>query len=61
MRIGRGTIPAGYADDMIAEIFHWWLGVGLTIVGVLAVVSTIRGYVKKVVAPQYPGKRNRED
>jgi hypothetical protein len=47
---------------MIAEIFHWWLGVGLTIVALAAVVGIIGGYIKKVVAPQYPGRRHhRED
>lgn len=46
---------------MIAEIFHWWLGVGLAIVGVLAVVSLIGLYVKVVVAPQYPGKRQKRE
>jgi hypothetical protein len=46
---------------MIAEIFHWWLGVGLTIVSVLAVVGIIGGYLKKVVVPQYPGKRHKRE
>lgn len=46
---------------MIAEIFHWWLALGLSLVGVLAVVAVIGGYVKKVVAPQYPGKRQKRE
>lgn len=46
---------------MIGEIFHWWLGVGLALLGGLAVVGLVVGYLKKVVSPQYPGKRNRED
>jgi uncharacterized membrane protein len=46
---------------MLAVIFHWWLGLLLTIVGVLAVVGIIVGYLKMVVAPQYPGKRARRD
>jgi len=47
---------------MFAVIFHWWLGLLLTLVGALACVSFIAGYVKKVVAPQYPNKRQqRED
>jgi hypothetical protein len=46
---------------MFSVIFHWWLGAGLAIVGVLAAVGIIGGYIKKVVAPQYPGKRNRRD
>ena len=46
---------------MLAVIFHYWLGLLLAIVGGLAVVSLIVGYIKKVVAPQYPGKRQRRD
>jgi hypothetical protein len=46
---------------MFSVIFHWWLGVILTVVGVLAAVGIIGGYLKKVVAPQYPGKRNRRE
>ena len=46
---------------MLAVIFHWWLGVLLALVGVGATIALIAGYVKKVVAPQYPGKRNRRD
>ena len=46
---------------MIAVVFHFWLGLILTFVGGLAVLSVVAGYVKKVVAPQYPGKHNRRD
>jgi len=46
---------------MFAEIFHWWLGVGLAAVAILGVVGLVAGYLKKVVAPQHPGKRNVED
>ena len=46
---------------MIAVIFHWWLGLILFAVGLLACAGLIAGYVKKVVAPQYPGKRHRRD
>lgn len=46
---------------MIAVVFHFWLGLLLTFVGGLAVLSIVAGYIKKVVAPQYPGKRNRRD
>jgi hypothetical protein len=46
---------------MIAEIFHWWLGVGFTIIGVLTTVGLVAGYLKKVTAVQYPSKRSRED
>lgn len=46
---------------MLGVIFHWWLGLLLAVVGGLAVVSLIAGYVKLVVSPQYPSKRARRD
>lgn len=45
---------------LAANIFHWWLGVLLTLVGVLATVALVGGYVKKVVAPQYPPNSARD-
>lgn len=46
---------------MFLVIFHWWLGALLTIVGVGLLVAFVAGYIKMVVAPQYPGKRNKRD
>jgi hypothetical protein len=46
---------------MLAVIFHFWLGLILAGVSGLAVVSLIAGYIKKVVAPQYPSARQRRD
>lgn len=44
-----------------ANIFHWWLGVILTVVAVLATFGLVAGYLKKVTAPQFPGKRNGDE
>jgi hypothetical protein len=55
------SLRARYADDMTAVIFHFWLGVILLAVSILAVVGLIGGYLKKVTAPQFPSKRNREE
>jgi hypothetical protein len=46
---------------MLANIWHWWIGVVLSLVAILAAIGLIVGYVRKVVAPQYPGKRNPEE
>ncbi|MEY4174143.1 MAG: hypothetical protein RI900_1308 [Actinomycetota bacterium] len=46
---------------MVGVIFHWWLGLLLALVGGLAVVSLIAGYLKQVVSPQFPSKRQRRD
>jgi len=46
---------------MLANIWHWWIGVVLTFVAVIAAIGLLAGYLRKVVAPQYPGKRNPEE
>lgn len=46
---------------MLANIWHWWIGVVLFVVAALATVGIIGGYVKKVVSPQYPTKRQRPE
>jgi len=46
---------------MLAVIFHFWLGLLLAVVAGVAIVAVIAGYIKKVVAPQYPSGRARRD
>ena len=46
---------------MLAVIFHWWLGLILAIVGGLAIIGVIGGYIKAVIAPKYPSGRARRD
>lgn len=46
---------------LAAEIWHWWIGVALTAVAVLASVSLIGGYLKSVTSQRHPsGKRRRQ-
>ena len=46
---------------MTAVIFHYWLGVILLAVSILAVVGLIGGYLKKVTATQHSPKRSSEE
>jgi hypothetical protein len=46
---------------MTAVIFHFWLGLLLLAVSVLAVVGLIGSYLKKITASQFPSKQNREE
>lgn len=43
------------------NIWHWWIGVLLTLAAVLLVVSLVGAYLKFVTAKHYPGKRQRRD
>lgn len=44
---------------LAAYVWHWWLGAGLTVLAVLAVLGLVAGYLKKVTAPQYPNRQQR--
>lgn len=46
---------------LVAYVWHFWIGVLLFFVSVLAVVGLLGGYLKSVTSKQYPGKRNRRD
>ena len=46
---------------LAAEIWHWWIGVVLTAVGVLSVLGLAAQYLKQVSAQRYPGRRHRDD
>lgn len=49
---------ADYASGMLAaNVWHWWIGVVLSFVGVATVVAMGAGYVKQVSATRFPGKR----
>jgi hypothetical protein len=49
---------SGYADRMLAaNIWHWWIGVAMLIVGILLVAALVAGYLKSVTAQQFPPER----
>lgn len=46
---------------LAANIWHWWIGVILTLASVGGVLAVVGGYLKFVSAQRYPGKRQRRD
>jgi formate-dependent nitrite reductase membrane component NrfD len=46
---------------LAANIWHWWIGVVLTLVSVAAVAGLIGGYLKTVTSQHYPSRRQRRD
>lgn len=46
---------------LAAEIWHWWIGVGLMAIAVLSVVGLAGQYLKQVSSQRYPGKRHQRD
>ena len=46
---------------LAAEIWHWWIGLILLVVGLLTAVGLIGQYLKNVSSTRYPsGRRRRE-
>jgi len=43
-----------------ANIWHFWIGVVLTLAAVATVVALVRGYLKNVTSQRYPGKRQND-
>jgi hypothetical protein len=43
-----------------AVVWHWWLGAGLLIAGLGAVISVVVGYISQVTAQKYPNRRQRQ-
>jgi hypothetical protein len=39
---------------MLANVWHWWIGVILTVLMVLMVLGLVGLYVKQVTAKKYP-------
>jgi hypothetical protein len=54
-------VVANLGPMLAAEIWHWWIGVILVFVGILAAISLVVGYLKNVTAKQYPNRRQRRD
>lgn len=47
-------------ETMFAAVpWHWWLGAGLLIAGIGAVVSLVAGYLGKVEAQKHPTRAQR--
>ncbi len=39
---------------LAANVWHWWIGVPLLLLSILAVVATVGAYLKAVSAKQHP-------
>jgi hypothetical protein len=42
---------------LAANIWHWWIGVILAVVGGVGVLGLVLGYLKQVTSQRYPGGR----
>jgi hypothetical protein len=42
---------------LAANVWHWWIGIVLTLVAVLAVVGLLVSYLKSVSAQKHPSRK----
>jgi formate-dependent nitrite reductase membrane component NrfD len=40
-------------STLASQVWHYWIAVPLAAGGILAVLATIAGYIRKVQAPKY--------
>jgi formate-dependent nitrite reductase membrane component NrfD len=41
---------------LAANVWHWWIGIALVLLAVLAIVALVAGYLKAVTSKQHPGR-----
>jgi membrane protein implicated in regulation of membrane protease activity len=39
---------------LVANVWHWWIGIALFLVSVLILIVLVAGYIKSVSARKYP-------
>ncbi len=39
---------------LIANVWHWWIGIALFLVSLVLLIALVAGYVKTVSARRYP-------
>jgi len=44
---------------LAANVWHWWIGLALVLLAVLAIVALVASYLKAVTAKQHPGRGQR--
>ncbi|HSP29192.1 MAG TPA: hypothetical protein VLN74_11635 [Ilumatobacteraceae bacterium] len=41
---------------LAANVWHWWIGIALVLLAVVAVVALVVGYLGSVTAKQHPSR-----
>jgi len=44
---------------LAANVWHWWIGIALVLLAVVAIVALIAGYLWSVSAKQHPSRKQR--
>ncbi len=46
---------------LAANVWHWWIGVGLSLAAILTVGGLAVGYLKSVSSTRYPGRHHQRE
>jgi len=44
---------------LAANVWHWWIGIALVLLSVVAIVALVAAYLKAVSAKQHPSRGQR--
>ncbi|MFM7890404.1 MAG: hypothetical protein ACKO8V_00660, partial [Actinomycetota bacterium] len=55
----RHATEVEFGTMLAAVPWHWWLGAGLLIAGIGAVLGVVVGYIGKVEKQKYPSRAQR--
>jgi formate-dependent nitrite reductase membrane component NrfD len=44
---------------LAANVWHWWIGIALVLLAVVAVVALVVSYLMSVTSKQHPGRGQR--
>jgi hypothetical protein len=42
---------------LVANVWHWWIGIALLLVSVIFLIALVVGYIKFVSAQKYPSAK----
>jgi membrane protein implicated in regulation of membrane protease activity len=42
---------------LVANVWHWWIGIALFLVSVIFLIALVVGYIKFVSAQKYPSAK----
>ena len=51
--------PVSLSIMLAANVWHWWIGIALVLLSVVAIVALVAAYLKAVSAKQHPSRGQR--
>jgi membrane protein implicated in regulation of membrane protease activity len=45
---------------LVANVWHWWIGIALFLVSILILIVLVAGYLKSVSSRKYPSAKQQQ-